>query len=69
MQYWAYGVMGLTPAQYGSMTPGEFKAAKRGYLIKEIRMSHQFGQMVAFAFNDPQHMPDLNMMILALGDE
>jgi hypothetical protein len=61
--------MGLTPEEYGKMTPGEFKAAKRGYLMREIRNAHQIAQLVAYSFNSPKDLPSLDMLFRALGDE
>ena len=58
----AYGVLGLTPDEFGRLTLGEYLAKARGHQKKQLNMAF----LISLAFNDPKKLQEIDMLDKAL---
>jgi hypothetical protein len=58
----AYGILGLTPNEFGQLTFGEYRAKIKGYHQKQLNNAFY----IALAFNDPKKLNEINMLTEAL---
>jgi len=54
----AYGVLGLSPEEFGRLTMGEYIAKARGHRRKQLNMA----SLISLAFNDPKKLAELDML-------
>jgi hypothetical protein len=57
----AFGILNLSPEEFGRMTYGEYQAKLQGYQLKVIDQAFYVGM----GFNDPKQLGEIRMLYYA----